>query len=42
MFDIDSEINNKLVLFDKIMIENGPIKKDELENIMKEDGFIFI
>lgn len=42
MFDIDSEINNKLVLFDKIMIENGPIKKNELENIMKEDGFIFI
>ncbi len=42
MFDIDSEINNKLSLFDKIMIENGPIKKAELERIMFNEGFIFI
>jgi 5'-3' exonuclease len=42
MFDITSEINNKLSLFDKIMIENGPIKHNELQEIMSQDGFIFI
>lgn len=42
MFDIDSEINNQLSTFDNILIDNGPIRQDELENIMGEDGFIFV
>jgi len=42
MFDITSEMNKSLEIFDKIVIENGPIRDDELEEIMEEDGFIFI
>ncbi len=42
MFDISSELNKSLEIFDKIVIENGPIRDDELEAIMEEDGFIFI
>lgn len=42
MFDIDSEINNQLSTFDNILIDNGPIRQDELENIMGDDGFIFV
>jgi len=40
MFDInDSNCNIKI--FEKIKIINGPILKDDIKNILKEDGFIF-
>ena len=42
LFDIKSEINKSLEIFDKINIENGPIRDAELEKIMEDDGFIFI
>ena len=33
--------HNKLEIFNNIKIVNGPIRQDEIENIMKEEDFIF-
>lgn len=40
MFNLDVK-HERLSLFDKIKIEKGPIKQNEIENIMKEEDFIF-
>ena len=40
MFNLDANHEN-LALFNKIKIEKGPIKQNEIENIMKEEDFIF-
>ena len=40
MFNLDTN-HEKLALFNKIKIEKGPIKQNEIENIMKEEDFIF-
>jgi len=40
MFDLTTE-HAKLELFKNIMITNGPIKNEEVKEIMKEEGFIF-
>jgi len=40
MFNLDAN-HEKLTLFNKIKIEKGPIKQNEIENIMKEEDFIF-
>jgi flap endonuclease-1 len=40
MFNLDAN-HEKLALFNKIKIEKGPIKQNEIENIMKEEDFIF-
>jgi 5'-3' exonuclease len=41
MFDLNDEHNN-LDVFKTIKIVNGPIRQDEITDIMKEDGFIFV
>jgi len=41
MFNLDSN-NNKLNNFNNIKIENGEIKQQEIENIMKSEDFIFL
>lgn len=40
MFDLDNN-NTKLDTFKNIKIANGPVRQDEIENIMKEEDFIF-
>ena len=40
MFNLEDE-RKKLEVFKHIKIINGPIKQDEIENIMKEEDFIF-
>lgn len=45
MFDLSSEINaksSKLDAFNYIKIINGPVIDECIQNIMKEEGFIFI
>jgi hypothetical protein len=39
MFDISNELTNS---FKNIQILNGPIQKNLIKEIMKEDGFLFI
>jgi hypothetical protein len=44
MFDIlntNENVNNKCIYFENISIENGPIKKIEMKEILKKEGFIF-
>jgi flap endonuclease-1 len=41
MFNLDCN-NDKLDIFKNIKIINGPIRQDEIENIMKEEDFIFL
>ena len=41
MFNLDSN-NHKLNNFNNIKIENGQIKQQEIENIMKSEDFIFL
>lgn len=41
MFNLDSN-NDKLNIFNNIKIENGPIKQQDIENIMKSEDFIFL
>ena len=41
MFNLDSN-NDKLNIFNNIKIENGQIKQQEIENIMKTEDFIFL
>jgi len=42
MFDIsETQIHNKIQIFDKIKIINGPIIYKDIQNILMEDGFIF-
>lgn len=40
MFDLENEYN-KLEVFKKIKIENGPMNKEEIKKILWMDGFIF-
>jgi flap endonuclease-1 len=40
MFNLDYD-HDKLEIFNKIKIVNGPIRQDDIENIMKEEDFIF-
>jgi hypothetical protein len=40
MFDLNIN-NEKLKIFNNISITYGPIKQNEIENIMKEEDFIF-
>ena len=40
MFNLEN-YSQKLDIFKNIKIVNGPIRQDEIENIMKEDDFIF-
>jgi flap endonuclease-1 len=40
MFDLDSNQDN-LRVFNNIKITNGPIKQSDIENIMKDEDFIF-
>ena len=40
MFNLEYD-NKKLELFKKIKVVNGPIRQDEIENIMTEEDFIF-
>jgi flap endonuclease-1 len=40
MFNLDCD-HDKLDIFKNIKIVNGPIKQDEIENIMKQEDFIF-
>lgn len=40
MFNLNYN-HDKLDIFKKIKIVNGPLRQDEIENIMKEDDFIF-
>ena len=40
MFNLDYN-QNKLAIFNSIKIANGPIRQNEIENIMKEEDFIF-
>jgi hypothetical protein len=43
MFDLSSEYNaEKINGFKKIKIINSHINKLQIQNIMKQDGFIFI
>ena len=37
----DLQRDNKIKIFEKIKIVNGPINEDELKNILKIDGFLF-
>lgn len=37
----DLQRDNKIKIFEKIKIVNGPINEDELKNILKTDGFLF-
>ena len=39
MFNISDELTNS---FKNIQILNGPIQKNLIKEIMKEDGFMFI
>lgn len=42
MFDIsETQIHNKILIFDKIKIINGPIIYNDIKKILIEDGFIF-
>lgn len=42
MFDIsETQIHNKIQVFDKIKIINGPIIYSDIKKILSEDGFIF-
>jgi hypothetical protein len=41
MFDLNEEHYN-LDIFKNIKVINGPIRQEEIEDIMKEDGFIFV
>ena len=41
MFDLSSEHCN-LNIFKKIKIMNGPVMKNALQEILREDGFIFV
>jgi hypothetical protein len=42
MFDIsETQIHNKIQIFNKIKIINGPIVYKDIQNILMEDGFIF-
>lgn len=42
MFDIsENQIHNKIQVFDKIKIMNGPIIYNDIKNILIDDGFIF-
>ncbi len=40
MFNIEF-VREKLDIFNRIKIVNGPVKQNEIENIMKEEDFIF-
>jgi len=40
MFDL-SQNHYNIKIFEKIRIVNGPIMKDEIKNILKQDGFLF-
>jgi len=40
MFNLECE-HNKLEIFKNIKVVNGPIRQDDIENIMKEEDFIF-
>jgi flap endonuclease-1 len=40
MFNLECD-HEKLEVFNKIKIVNGPIRQDDIENIMKEEDFIF-
>jgi len=42
MFDItEKQIHNKIQIFDKVKIVNGPIIYKDIQNILMDDGFIF-
>jgi DNA excision repair protein ERCC-5 len=41
MFNLNEE-HFTLEVFKNIKVINGPIRQDEIENIMKEDGFLFV
>jgi hypothetical protein len=38
----DLSVSNNLDLFKKIKIINGPIIREDIKNILKDDGFIFV
>lgn len=40
MFDLTFD-KEKLIIFKQIHIENGPIRHDQIKDIMKKDGFMF-
>jgi len=40
MFDL-SKNHKSIQVFDSIRIANGPILKEEIQKILKTDGFIF-
>ena len=42
MFDLSENANNKLDVFNNIKILNGPIMTDCIQDIMREEGFIFM
>ena len=44
MFDLETDndsYHNKIQIFDKIKVVNGPIMIDNMKKILKDDGFIF-
>ncbi len=41
MFDL-SQYNYNFKVFEKIKIHNGPILKEDIRNILSEDGFMFV
>jgi len=41
MFDLTCHEHDKIELFKKIKIVNGPIMKDAVREILKQDGFLF-
>jgi hypothetical protein len=41
MFSLECD-HKKLEIFKNIKVVNGPIRQDEIEEIMKEDDFIFL
>ena len=41
MFDLSCNQHDKIDLFKKVKIINGPIMKEEVKAILKLDGFIF-
>jgi flap endonuclease-1 len=41
MFNLNTEHYNNIKIFEKIRVANGPILKDEIKNLLKNDGFLF-
>jgi len=41
MFDINSNNNSNIQVFENIKIMNGPVYKEEIREILKTDGFLF-